>query len=42
MPTFLQKTILLFLILASHVAMAQVKFSATVSASQIAKITANR
>jgi BatD DUF11 like domain len=37
MPTFLQKTILLFLILASHVAMAQVKFSATVSAPQIAK-----
>jgi BatD DUF11 like domain len=37
MPTFLQKTILLFLILTSHVAMAQVKFSATVSASQIAK-----
>jgi BatD DUF11 like domain len=37
MQAFLQKTILLFLILTSHVAMAQVKFSATVSASQIAK-----
>jgi BatD DUF11 like domain len=37
MPTFLQKTILLFLLITSHTAMAQVKFSATVSAPQIAK-----
>jgi hypothetical protein len=37
MPTFLQKTFLLFLLVTSHAAMAQVKFSATVSAPQIAK-----
>jgi BatD DUF11 like domain len=37
MATFLQKTILFFLLITSHTAMAQVKFSATVSAPQIAK-----
>ncbi len=37
MPTFLHKTILLFLLVAGHTAMAQIKFSATASAQQIAK-----
>jgi hypothetical protein len=37
MQAFLQKTILLFLVITCHYTMAQVKFSATVSAPQIAK-----
>jgi BatD DUF11 like domain len=37
MPTFLQKTIVFILIITCHAAVAQVKFSATVSAPQIAK-----
>jgi hypothetical protein len=37
MPTFVQKIILFFLTAICHVAMAQVKFSTTVSAPQIAK-----
>jgi hypothetical protein len=37
MQAFLQKTILLFLVIIGHGVMAQVKFSATISAPQIAK-----
>ncbi len=37
MPTLLQKTILFFLLVTCHTALAQVKFSAKASASQIAK-----